>query len=173
MHKAKHIAKKLEISDRIEHLARNTAFITLKDHQENFNLKLPCCLINPSKSKLGKVSKQILEKVHKIMVQELKVNRWKNSRSVMKWFSALESKSDYIFIKFDMQESYPSIMEDFLKTILSFANEYQDIPEEDIRIINHYCNSLLFNDNQPWKKKDAGAALMQQWDVTTGQKVLN
>ena len=34
---AKHIAKKLELSDRIEHLARNPAFITLKDHKENFN----------------------------------------------------------------------------------------------------------------------------------------
>ena len=30
---AKHIAKKLELSDRIEHLVRNPAFITLKDHK--------------------------------------------------------------------------------------------------------------------------------------------
>ena len=59
---AKHIAKKLELSDRIEHLARNPAFITLKDHKENFNSKLPCRLINPSKTELGKVSKQKLEK---------------------------------------------------------------------------------------------------------------
>ena len=63
----KHIAKKLELSDRIEHLARNPAFITLKDHKENFNSKLPYRLINPSKSKLGKVSKQKLEKINKLM----------------------------------------------------------------------------------------------------------
>ena len=65
---AKHIAKKLELSERIEHLVRNPAFITLKDHKENFNSKLPCCLINPSKSKIGKVSKQKLEKIKKIMI---------------------------------------------------------------------------------------------------------
>ena len=59
---AKHVAKKLELSDRIEYLARNPAFITLKDHKENFNSKLPCRLINPSKTELGKVSKQKLEK---------------------------------------------------------------------------------------------------------------
>ena len=59
---AKHIAKKLELSDRIEHLARNPAFITVKNHKENFNSKLPCRLINSSKSELGKVSKQKLEK---------------------------------------------------------------------------------------------------------------
>ena len=56
------LPKKLELSDRIEHLARNPSFITLKDHKENFNSKLPCRLINPSKSELGKVSKQKLEK---------------------------------------------------------------------------------------------------------------
>ena len=38
---------------------------------------------------------------------------------------------------------------------LSFSKEYQNIPEGDIRIINHYRQSLLFSDNQPWKKKDA------------------
>ena len=59
---AKHIAKKLDLSDRIEHLARNPASITLKDHKENFNSKLPCRLINSSKSKFGKVNKQKLEK---------------------------------------------------------------------------------------------------------------
>ena len=34
---AKHIAKELEFSNRIEHLARNSAFITLKDYKENFD----------------------------------------------------------------------------------------------------------------------------------------
>ena len=150
---AKHIAKKLELSDRIEHLARNPAFITLKDHKENFNSKLPCRLINPSKTELGKVSKQKLEKINKILLQHLNVNQWKNSTSVIKWFSELENKNDCIFIKFDIREFYPSITEDILKTSLSFAKEYQDIPEEDIRIINHCRMSLLFNDNQPWKKK--------------------
>ena len=58
----KHITKELEVSGRIEHLARNPAFITLKDHNENFDSKLLCCVINPSQSELGKVSKQILEK---------------------------------------------------------------------------------------------------------------
>ena len=92
--KVKHIAKNLELSDRMEHLARNPTFITLKDHKENFNLKLSCRLINPSKSELGKVSKQILEKINKIIVQHLNVNKWKNSKSVIKWFTALENKTD-------------------------------------------------------------------------------
>ena len=55
--KAKYIAKKLELSDRIEQLARNAAFITFKDHKENFRPKSPSRLINPSKSELGEISK--------------------------------------------------------------------------------------------------------------------
>ena len=51
-----------------------------------------------------------------------------------------------------------------LKTSLSFANEYQNIPEEDIRIINHCRKSLLFSDNQHWKKKDSEGC----FDVTMG-----
>ena len=158
---AKHIARKLELSDKIEillsfqdrNLARNPAFITLKDYKENFNSKLPCRLINASKSELGKASKEKLEKINKIMVQHINVNQWKNSTSVVKWFTALENKTDCFFIKFNIREVYPSITEDILKTSLSFAKEYQNIPDKDIRIINHCRKSLLFNDNRPWKKK--------------------
>ena len=49
---AKHNSKKLELSDRIEHLARKPTFITLKDHKERS--KLPFSLMNPSNTKLGK-----------------------------------------------------------------------------------------------------------------------
>ena len=49
--------KKTQLSDRIECLAKTLAFVTLKDHKNNFQSSLPCRLINPSKSELGKISK--------------------------------------------------------------------------------------------------------------------
>ena len=51
---AKNIAKKIQLRDRIECLARTHAFITLKDHKDSFQSSLPSRLINPSKSELGK-----------------------------------------------------------------------------------------------------------------------
>ena len=85
------------------------------------------------------------------MVQHLNVNQWKN---IIKWFTALETRADCVFIKFEIQELYPSIAEDILQTIVSFVNEYQNVPVEDIRIINHCRKSLLFSDNQiPLMKK--------------------
>ena len=48
-----------------------------------------------------------------------------------------------MYIRFDIREFYPFITEDILKTSLSFTNEYQHLPEEDIRIINH-CRKSFF-----------------------------
>ena len=98
------------------------------------------------------------------MVQHLNVNQWKNLTSVIKWFTVLENKTDYAFIKFDIQELYPAITVDILKTSLSFPNKNQNGPEEDIRIINHCRKSLLFSDNQPWQKNDSEG----YFDVTMG-----
>ena len=47
---AKSIAKKLKLIDKIEHLARNPAFITLKDHKENYHT----ILLTHQKANLGK-----------------------------------------------------------------------------------------------------------------------
>ena len=51
---AKKHHKKIQLSDRIECLAKTPAFITLKDHKDNFQFSLHCRLISPSKSKLVK-----------------------------------------------------------------------------------------------------------------------
>ena len=45
------------ISNRIDIMSKPNAFVTLKDHKENFPAKMKCRLINPAKSNLGKVSK--------------------------------------------------------------------------------------------------------------------
>ena len=39
---AKYIAKSIKLDDRIESLAKMPAFITLKDHKENFRSNHPC-----------------------------------------------------------------------------------------------------------------------------------
>ena len=51
---AKSISTKLKISDRVECIARTRAFLTLKDHKDNFHSNPTCRLINPSKTNLEK-----------------------------------------------------------------------------------------------------------------------
>ena len=48
--KAKQIASKLKIDDRVQKLDENEAYITIKDHKEGFPDKISCRLINPSKT---------------------------------------------------------------------------------------------------------------------------
>ena len=51
---ARKITEKLPISDRLEKMQETEAYITIKDHKESFSNKILCCLINPSKSSVGK-----------------------------------------------------------------------------------------------------------------------
>ena len=50
---AKKLFKELNFEDKMKCYAKRPAFITLKDHKENFKSNRKCCLINPSKSEMG------------------------------------------------------------------------------------------------------------------------
>ena len=63
--------KKNQLRDWTKGLARTPAFITLKDHKDNFQSSLPCHLLNPSKSDLHKISKSILENINQHLVKWL------------------------------------------------------------------------------------------------------
>ena len=104
----KTIASDLHVDDRIETMARKPAFISLKDHKENFENNTKCCLINPAKSDLSKVSKVILDHI------STGINQWRNSTSVTEWFSKISEKSLHTFISFDIIDFYPSISKHLL-----------------------------------------------------------
>ena len=57
--KLKDIACHLNIANHIEPMAKTPAFISIKDHKENFNSNPQCRLSNPAESNLGIVSKTI------------------------------------------------------------------------------------------------------------------
>ena len=80
------------------------AFMTLKDHKENFVNKPTCRLINSWKPEIGRISKQLLEEINRKLVNTTKVNQWKNTSSVLQWFERLKDKGDSAFICFDVVE---------------------------------------------------------------------
>ena len=71
---AQAIAADLEIDDRMEPIAKKQAFITLKDHKDNFENTLPCRLINPANSETGIISKVILDKINNAVRRAIGVN---------------------------------------------------------------------------------------------------
>ena len=106
---AKNVSTKLKISDRVERIARTPAFLKLKDRKDNFRSNPTCRLINPSKNELGKVSKQLVEKINSI-TEKLQRNQWRNSEAVLKWFNNITDKNNRSFIEFVNKEFYSSII---------------------------------------------------------------
>ena len=60
---AKQIAQKFTLGNRIEVMQEDEAYITIKDHKDEFPSKITCRLINRSKSSIGRISKHILDKI--------------------------------------------------------------------------------------------------------------
>ena len=67
-------------------MAKTVAYLTLKDHQENFYAGTPCRLINPCKSEIGKISKRVQEGINNHLLAKLNVNQWRDTSQVIDWF---------------------------------------------------------------------------------------
>ena len=80
---ANHTAKKIEIADRVECMARKPAYVMQKHHKENFNIDSKYCLVNPAKSELRKVAKIIVENINKDVSEKLHCNQWRNTSNVI------------------------------------------------------------------------------------------
>lgn len=130
-------------------MAKQQAFVTLKDHKENFQNKPSCRLINPAKSELGLVSKKIIERINNTIRNKTGVNQWKNSASVIEWFKEIPNKSRHTFLSFDIDNFYPSISVDLLRNAIDYAKKHISISEQDINIIMHARKSLLFTKETP------------------------
>ena len=112
-----------------------------------------CRLINLSKSDIGRISKQILDKINLKLTSDTKVNQWKNSVSVIEWLNNIWNKDQHRFVVFDIESFCSSISEDLFNEALIFAKIKVDITNQEMSIIKQSRNTLLFNKNQPWVKK--------------------
>ena len=65
------------ILDRLDINSKNTCFITLKDHKENFLNNPTMRLINPAKNEQGRISKAIHDNINKRLCTSLNINQWK------------------------------------------------------------------------------------------------
>ena len=163
-HTAKCIAKEIGLESKMERFIEKDAYITLKDHKENFLNNPKCRLINPSKSEMGIISKRYLEKVVSDVSKSLQFNQWRNTDTVVKWFKTIPHKKRSKFIKFDIADFYPSITEALLDKAINFAKQHTEINDDQIKIIKHARKCFLVNKNQIWTKKNS----TNMFDVTMG-----
>ena len=162
--KAKKIASKLKLEDRIQILDDNDAYISIKDHKEGFPDKISCRLINPSKTDIGKISKQILDKVNTSILEKIKVNQWKNTSSVIEWYCILKRKDQCSFVVFDIESFYPSISEKLLDKAILFAKSHYNFTPDELEIVLHSRKTLLFWNQSTWVKKHGN----EDFDIPMG-----
>ena len=72
---ARDISIVFNIKDRNESMAMKEAFTTLTDDKENFANRPTYRLINPSKTELARISKQVLEEIKRKLVNATNVNQ--------------------------------------------------------------------------------------------------
>ena len=161
---AKRISKQLSLADKIECMAEKDAFLTLKDHKDNFINQPKCRLINPAKSQIGKISSQILKKINKTLRSKLEIPQWQNTKDALAWFKNINDKKNKKLLQLDIVEFYPSITEELLDKAINFGSSHTNIDKEEIEIIKHCRKSMLFNGNTVWKKKNSPTL----FDVTMG-----
>ena len=111
---AKTIGNNYEASESIDCLAKSNAFISWKDHNPNFSLNPKCCLVNPAKSEIGKISKYFLQQLNSKVRDLSSVNQWQETSTVINWFKNIKNKKKCIFMQFDIEEFYPLILKEFL-----------------------------------------------------------
>ena len=148
------IAKKLDLDDRMQCLQTSEAYITVKDHKEGFPANPSFRLINPSKTDIGRVSKAVLDRINQDLLGKIKVNQWKSDKEVVGWFKGITEKHNYTFIKFDIDNFYPSITLELFNKAIAYAKRHVDISDEDLEIIMQARKTLLFNKEEPWTKRN-------------------
>ena len=166
---AKSIAEEMKIADRIEAHSETPAFITFKDHKPNHLNDPKCRLINPAKSQMGIISKQILQKANQKLRETTGLQQWQSTPQFLEWFKMIENKTRKSFLQLDIVEFYPSISEQLLKKAFIFANRSgASLTDKEEEIILHARRSILYarsrNDGNPvpWQKTTG------DFDVTMG-----
>ena len=149
----KSIVRKLELQDRVFRTSERQAFITAKDHKEDFANAPKFRLISPMKPELGKIAKKIFSRVIVKIRSSTDLKQMKNVYSVIEWFKKLQNKKTLSFIIYDVVNYYPSISLELLQKAIKWAKEYAHISEEEEDILIQSKNSLLFSNGSYWSKK--------------------
>ena len=84
--------ERLNLANRINATSQARGVHYLKDHKPNFQNNPTCRFINRSKSEIGKISKQILDRIDRKVIKSIGHNQWKKTEAVLKWSQNFPTK---------------------------------------------------------------------------------
>ena len=150
----KQTAVELDLDDRIFKTAPRDAFITLKDHKEDFSTNPKVRMINPTKPEVGRIAMKIVDNIVKqVRAKNATLKQAISTGEVIEWFKAIENKKNLKFINWDLDNFYASITPKILDQALDWAAEYVGITAQERKVVKQSCQSFLYFGGQPWRKK--------------------
>ena len=173
---AAEIAERLKLEKRMQAFPKKEAYVTTKDHKEDFTSNPTYRLINSAKPDIGRVSRFKIQNWMIRLKKKLNLNQWRSTQEVMDWFNGLKDKKKLKFIKFDIVSFYPSITKDLLNKTIAWARSVEPVHDgcthknmfcescsEDLDIIYAARKSFVFNNGKAFVKKG-----LVNFDVTMG-----
>ena len=142
---------------------------TIKNHKERFREKIFCRLKNPSKTDIGKINKQILDRVNNNKSEKKQSNQCENTSSVIKWYGNIKRKDQCSFVVFDIANFHWSISTKLFNKALSFAKLISNFTCDQLEIIRHSKKHFCFSKIVLGLKKRAMKILTYQWDIMMAQ----
>ena len=121
-----------------------------------------CRLINPAKSELGKVSSSMLKDINERVRVETGLKQWRSTKDALDWFKIIQNKNRKEFVQMDIVDFYPSITKTLLEKAIRFAKKHTFVDETTEKIIMNSRKTILFNNGEPWIKKN------EVFDVSMG-----
>ena len=83
--------------------------------------------INPAKNKLFRISKTILDRINTSLRNLIKVNQWKETSKVIKWYKNVWNKQKHNVFYLTFKDFHPRITKALLTKCLKFAEEKDNI----------------------------------------------
>ena len=158
----KKLVSDLGLSDRVFQSKKKKAYITLKDHKDNFANNPKARLINPAKTEVGKISKIKLDSMIREIRTKTLLKSWRATNDTLCWFNALPNRQLQTFLEFDIVSFYPTISELLLTKAVDWGSKFVNVSQMDKAIIMQARQSMLFLNMEPWSKKSG------EFDVTMG-----
>ena len=95
----------LKVENKMEKITERSAFISIKDHKENFPNSIQCRLINLAWNNLGKVTQNIIRTAVTSIKERSSLNLWMGTSEVLHWYEANKQKG-VSFIQYDIGYIY-------------------------------------------------------------------
>ena len=132
--KAKIIVKIVQIEDKTDIRGERQSFVMIKQTTRTVSEQIQNkdYLTQPKVNQIGSVKLS-----RKTSTHILQQNQWQGSAEVIKWFKNIENKNLYTFTIFDIQQFYPSIIENLLKRAISFYQLHKEITPKDLEEVFH------------------------------------